>query len=149
MTATEAVLGEPSGLPTPAPMTNSETQPFWDAAASGRLELPRCDNCGHVIWYPRQQCDQCGSTSVSWFEASGRGTVYSCTVTRRTGGSWGKATPFVLAYVELEEGPRVATNIVNCDPESVKIGDAVQAVFEPSTTREGEAAPPLLRFVPA
>ncbi len=134
----------PSGLPVPPPNANLETQRFWDATAEGRLELPRCDACDHVVWYPRDHCDHCGSASVSWFTASGRGTVYSCTVTRRIGGSWRKAAPFVLAYVELEEGPRVVTNIVGCDPETVHIGQPVQVVFDP--TPEG---PALLRFTPA
>ncbi len=134
----------PSGLPVPPPNPNLETQRFWDATAEGRLELPRCDSCGHVVWYPRERCDQCGSTSVTWFEASGRGTVYSCTVTRRIPGSWRAAAPFVLAYVELDEGPRVVTNIVGCDPETVHIGQAVQVVFDP--TPDG---PALLRFTPA
>ena len=134
----------PSGLPVPPPSPNLETQRFWDGTAEGRLELPRCDNCGHVVWYPRERCDQCGSTSVTWFEASGRGTVYSCTVTRRIPGSWRKAAPFVLAYVELDEGPRVMTNIVGCDPEAVHIGQSVHAVFDP--TPDG---PALLRFAPA
>ncbi len=134
----------PSGLPVPPPHANLETQRFWDATAQGRLELPRCDACDHVVWYPRDHCDQCGSTSVTWFDASGRGTVYSCTVTRRIPGSWRKAAPFVLAYVELEEGPRVVTNIVGCDPDTVYIGQAVQALFDP--TPDG---PGLLRFTPA
>lgn len=134
----------PSGLPVPPPNPNLETQRFWDATAEGRLELPRCDDCEHVVWYPRERCDQCGSTSVTWFEASGRGTVYSCTVTRRIPGSWRAATPFVLAYVELDEGPRVATNVVGCDPETVHIGQAVRTVFDP--TPDG---PALLRFTPA
>ncbi|WP_419842898.1 Zn-ribbon domain-containing OB-fold protein [Candidatus Poriferisodalis sp.] len=133
----------PSGLPVPSPSANLETQRFWDAAAAGRLELPACDDCSHVVWYPRQRCDQCGSTSVTWFQASGRGTVYSATVTRRIPGSWRAAAPFVLAYVELDEGPRVLTNIVGCDPDTVRIGQAVQAVFDP--TPEGSA---LLRFTP-
>ncbi|MED5362095.1 MAG: OB-fold domain-containing protein, partial [Actinomycetota bacterium] len=79
----------------------------------------------------------------------GKGSVYSFTVTRRIPGSWGKATPFVLAYVELEEGPRVMTNIVDCDPEQVAIGDSVEAVFEDATNRDGDSGPPLLRFRPA
>jgi len=70
-------------------------------------------------------------------------------VTRRVPGSWGKATPFVLAYVELDEGPRVMTNIVDCDPEQVAIGDRVQAVFQEATDRDGNPGPPLLRFRPA
>ncbi|WP_419909356.1 Zn-ribbon domain-containing OB-fold protein [Candidatus Poriferisodalis sp.] len=132
------------GLPVPPPTVNLETQRFWDATAEGRLVLPRCDDSGDVVWYPRERCDGPGSTSVTWFEASGRGTVYSCTVTRRIPGSWRKAAPFVLAYVELEEGPRVLTNIVGCDPDTVHIGQAVQAVFDP--TPDG---PALLRFTPA
>ena len=134
----------PSGLPVPPPNPNLETQRFWDGTAEGRLELPRCDDCGHVVWYPRERCDQCGSTSVTWFEASGRGTVYSCTVTRRIPGSWRKAAPFVLAYVELDEGPRVMTNIVGCDPDAVHIGQTVHAVFDPTPN-----GPSLLRFTPA
>ncbi len=133
----------PSGLPVPPPNPNLETQPFWDAASEGRLVLPRCEDCDHVVWYPRQRCDVCGGASVSWFEASGRGTVYSCTVTRRIPGSWRAAAPFVLAYVELAEGPRVLTNIVGCDPDAARIGQSVQAVFDP--TPEGSA---LLRFAP-
>ena len=133
----------PSGLPVPSPNPNLETQRFWDATAEDRLELPRCDDCDHVVWYPRERCDQCGSTAVTWFEASGRGTVYSCTVTRRIPGSWRVAAPFVLAYVELDEGPRVVTNIVGCDPETVHIGQSVQVVFDP--TPDG---PALLRFTP-
>jgi uncharacterized OB-fold protein len=91
-------------LPTPTPHPNLETQRFWDATLEGRLELPRCTSCEFVIWYPRELCPECGSTDVEWFEASGRGEVYSFSVTRRMPGRWGKAAPFVLAYVELDEG---------------------------------------------
>lgn len=133
-------------LPAKAPEPNFENTPFFDGARQGRLVLPRCDDCGFVIWFPRQICPECSSQDVSWFEASGKGSVYSCTVTRRIPGGWGKVTPFVLAYVELEEGPRVMTNIVDCDPEHVSIGDRVEAVFEEATNRDGESGPPLLRF---
>ena len=137
-------MSDGSGLPAPAPPVTPETQPFWDAAAEGRLVLPRCDACATVIWYPRLFCPACGSTEVSWFDASGRGTVHSCTVTRKGGGAYRHAGPYVLAYVELEEGPRVLTNVVGCPPEEVHIGQAVEAVFDP--TGEG---PSLLRFRPA
>ena len=135
-------------LPARAAQSNSENAPFFEGATAGRLILPQCSVCDFVIWFPREICPECGSQEVGWFEASGRGTVYSCTVTRRIPGSWGKVTPFVLAYVELEEGPRVMTNIVECDPESVSIGDSVEAVFEEALNRDGEPGPPLLRFRP-
>ena len=136
-------------LPAKAAEPNSENLQFFEGAEQGRLVLPRCTACGFVIWFPREICPECGSQDVDWFEASGSGSIYSCTVTRRVPGSWGKATPFVLAYVELDEGPRVMTNIVDCDPEQVAIGDRVEAVFEEATDRDGNPGQPLLRFRPA
>ena len=136
-------------LPAKAAEPNSENLQFFEGAEQRRLVLPRCTACGFVIWFPREICPECGSQDVDWFEASGNGSIYSCTVTRRIPGSWGKAAPFVLAYVELDEGPRVMTNIVDCDPEQVAIGDRVKAVFEEATDRDGNPGPPLLRFRPA
>ena len=134
----------PADLPTPAPLVSPETKPFWDATASGRLVLPRCDACGLMIWYPRTICPSCPGTSVTWTECSGRGSVYSYTVTRRGApGRWGAAAPFVLAYVELEEGPRVLTNIVDCDPDDVRVDLPVEVAF--ADTGEGNALP---RFRP-
>lgn len=135
-------------LPAKAAEPNSENLQFFEGAEQGRLVLPRCTACGFVIWFPREICPECGSQDVDWFEASGSGSIYSCTVTRRIPGSWGKAVPFVLAYVELDEGPRVMTNIVDCDPEQVAISDRVEAVFEEATGRDGNPGPPLLRFRP-
>jgi uncharacterized OB-fold protein len=134
-------------LPTPAPLVEPDTKAFWEATAEGRLLLPRCQACETVIWYPRSYCPACGSIGVNWVEASGRGTIYSFTVNRL-----GRADvaeyrglgPFVLAYVELEEGPRIMTNIVDCDPASVAVGQRVEAVFQ--DTGQGNA---LIRFRPA
>ncbi len=131
-------------LPAPAPRIDPEVRPYWDGAAAGRLVLPRCDDCGHVIWYPRPLCPSCGSTAVSWFEASGRGRVYSYTVNSRGEGVWREASPYVLAYVELDEGPRVLTNLVDVAIDAVAVDLAVTAVFV--DTGEGTA---LLRFRPA
>ena len=131
-------------LPAPGPPVTPDSQPFWDGTAEDRLVLPRCDKCSTVIWYPREFCPSCGSMSVSWFDASGRGTVYSYSVVRKGEAMYGAAAPYVLAYVELEEGPRVLTNIVDCEPESVKIGQAVSVVFH-----ETGQGPKLARFRPA
>ena len=133
-------------LPAPAPVVLPEVKQFWDATAEGRLLLPRCADCQTVIWYPRPYCPACASLNVVWFEASGRGSIYSFTVNRRGQAdlsAYREAGTYVLAYVELEEGPRVMTNIVDCDPESVKIGQPVQLVFH--ATGEGTA---LARFRP-
>jgi uncharacterized OB-fold protein len=135
-------------LPAPAPPVQPEVKQFWDATTKGQLLLPRCQepNCQAVIWYPRPYCPECGSLKVEWFQASGRGTIYSFTVNRRGQADmpeYRNAGTYVLAYVELEEGPRVMTNIVDCDPNGVAIGQPVEVVFH--DTGQGNALP---RFRP-
>ncbi len=131
-------------LPAPAPRVNPEAKPFWDATAEGRLLLQRCGDCGSVIWYPRGFCPECSGTRIDWFVASGRGVVYSFTINRRGLGPYAEAGAYVIAYVELEEGPRVMTNIVDADFDRLAVGDAVEAVYH--DTGEGTA---LVRFRPA
>jgi uncharacterized OB-fold protein len=106
--------------------------------------LPRCDACGETIWYPRRFCPFCGGRDVTWFEASGRAVVYTHTTVRKGVGPYAKVGPYVLAYVELEEGPRILTNIVGIDPGEVRCGMPVVAVFDPAG--DGEA---VVRFRPA
>lgn len=130
-------------LPSADPTPGRETTPFWDALAEGRLVLPRCDNGGHVVWYPRQFCPVCHTMGVSWFEASGKGAIYSFTVVRQAHGEWKPFVPYVIAYVELDEGPRVLTNIIDCDPETVAIGDPVELLVDRSPAGAG-----LYRFAP-
>jgi uncharacterized OB-fold protein len=96
-----------------------------------------------VIWYPRLFCPECSSTDISWFESSGKGTIYSYTINRRGQGDY-RDLAYVVAYVELNEGPRMLTNIVDCDVEQVSVGQKVQVVFHP--TSNGAALP---RFRPA
>ena len=133
-------------LPAPAPVVLPEVKPFWDATAEGKLVIPKCAHCGQLIWYPRPFCPACASTSVEWIEASGRGSVYSYTVNRRGVAdlaAYRDAGVYVIAYVEVEEGPRIMTNIVECDPDSVHIGQRVEVVFH--DTGQGSALP---RFRP-
>jgi uncharacterized protein len=134
----------PPPLPAPHPAVNPETRPFWDATARGQLLLRRCRSCTTVNWYPRTLCPACGSFDTEWIEASGRGTIYTFAVTRRGAGAYRDATPYVLAYVELAEGPRVMTNIVDCDIDALQIGDPVEVTFH--DTGQGAALP---RFRPA
>lgn len=137
-----------SALPALPPPENPEAAPFWEAAARERLALPVCDACGHHIWYPRSWCPVCGGDTVTWTEMSGRGTVYACTVIRKGMGPWADAAPYVGAYVELAEGPRLLTNVVTDDPGEVAIGTAVAATFVPvADAPEHALAQNLLRFV--
>ena len=136
-----------NGMATPVPAVNPEVKVFWDATAEGRLLLPKCQDCAGLIWFPRPFCPQCGSLNIDWVQASGKGTIYSFTVNRRGAGDlveYKDPVPYVLAYVELEEGPRIMTNIVGCDPDSLRIGQAVEVVFH--DTGQGSA---LYRFKPA
>lgn len=133
-----------SDLPTFAPPVTAETKPFWDATAESRLVLPRCTSCQTVIWYPRAFCPACHTEGVEWIDASGEGTVYSYTVTHKGDGPWRGVSPYVLAYVELDEGPRVLTNIVDCDPATVTVGQRVSVRWD--ATDEG---PAIYRFAPA
>ena len=133
----------PDSLPAPAPAVNPETTEFWAATSEGRLLLKRCPDCGAVIWYPRVICPQCASLRTEWFQAVGRGRIYSYTVNYRGEGAYQGQPPFVLAYVELEEGPRMMTNIVGAEPSELDVGLPVQVVFH--DTGEGSALP---RFEP-
>jgi uncharacterized OB-fold protein len=113
-------------LPQPTP----ETRHFWDGARSGELRLQRCGACGHVYFPPRPFCPQCSSRNVSAFKASGRGKLYSYIIHHRP--APGFAPPYSIAVVELDEGPRMMTNIVGCPqtPEALKLDMAVEVVFE-------------------
>jgi len=123
-------------LPAPAPAVLPEVKAFWDATAEGRLVLPRCTECQTLIWFPRPFCPNCASTSVEWVPASGRGSVYSYTVNRRGVAdlpAYRDAGVYVLAYVELEEGPRMMTNIVDCEqtPEALQLDMKLEIAFTP------------------
>lgn len=135
------------GLPVLAAPQAPEIAPYFAAAASGRLVLPRCLSCGFVIWYPRAFCPACGAADVEWIGSPGLGTVYSCTVTRHGPGRYRDVGPYLLAYVELDEGPRVLTNIVGCAPEHVRIGQRMLAVFDQEVL-DGRGLVSLLRFRP-
>jgi len=104
------------------PDTNPETKPFFDGAAGGKLMIRRCTSCGKAHWYPRTLCPFCFG-ECSWEEASGRGRIYTFSVMARA------ETPYAIAYVELAEGPKMMTNIVDCDFDKLKIGQDVKVKF--------------------
>jgi uncharacterized OB-fold protein len=119
----------------PLPQLNAVTRPFWEAAARGQLTMPRCRDCGAFTWPPLPSCGECGSAALEWTRLSGRGMVYSFTVIRQiVGGPSARAfepdIPYVVAWIDLEEGPRLVSNIVGCPIEQVTIGMAVEVVLE-------------------
>lgn len=96
--------------------------------------IKRCRTCGEAHFYPRPFCPRCWSEAVEWEQASGRATLYTFTVVHRNDlPPWGERVPYVAAIVELEEGPRMETNVVECDPGTLEIGMALEVVFTPVT----------------
>lgn len=125
--------------------TNTVTQPFWDGVENGQLLLQHCSACGARQYYPRPLCAKCHLPALEWRAASGRGTLYSYSVVQRAPNPAFQAiAPYVTAIVELEEGPRIFTNIVDADPEALAVGGPVTAVF-----REGPEGLMLPYFRPA
>jgi uncharacterized protein len=131
-----------SGLPVRKVEVNVDTQEFWDATAKGKLLLRQCTDCSVIIWYPRPYCPQCQSMKTIWVESSGRGVIYSFSITRKGQGVWAEHAPYIVAYVELEEGPRVLTNVVAANVDEVRIGMPVSVIFD--DTGEGMS---VYRFV--
>ncbi len=116
-------------LPRPTP----ETQPFWDACKDGKLMLPWCKACGRPHFYPRAICPLCLSGDLEWRAASGRATLHTFVINHRA--AKGYDAPYVIAVVDLEEGPRMMSNIVidNPTPEALAIDMPLEVTFEAVT----------------
>jgi len=108
------------------PGVNPENQTYWEAAAAGKLLIKHCTACGQDHFYPRAICPHCRSAETEWKQSSGRGTLYSYSVMRRA------TPPFAVAYVTLDEGPTMFTNIVDCDLDALEIGQPVEVAFVPN-----------------
>ena len=121
----------------PGPPVNSETKPFWDAAASGKLLVKKCGACGERHHYPRAICPFCGSDRTEWKDATGMGVIYSFSVMRRS------SPPYVIAYVTLDEGPTIMTGLVDCDLDALRIGQPVRVAWTPT-----DGGPPVPMFTP-
>ena len=120
----------------PIPDPSPHAKPFWDGAKAGKLMLPRCTACNRVHWYPRLICPHCHATEIEWVEGSGEGTIYTFAVQHRAFGGWAAETPFVTAYLDLNEGDRMVTVLRGVDPtkpEEIKIGAKVRVEFEPAS----------------
>jgi uncharacterized OB-fold protein len=118
----------------PLPRVDEESRGYWEALQRHELYFQRCRDCGTNRVPPRALCPACLSSAVEWVRASGRGTVYSFTVTHQNQApGFRDALPYVLAIVELAEGPRLMTNLVGCPVEAVHIGLAVEVVYDDVT----------------
>ncbi len=122
----------------PAPALNNESLPFWEGAKEGRFQIKRCNDCGKAHWYPRLICPNCFSQNTVWETSPGEGVIYTFSVMFRN-----TPVPYAIGYVNLDEGPAVLTNFVDCDLRTLKIGQRVKVRFQPT-----ENGPPVPVFAP-
>lgn len=123
-------MGEKDKYAKPLPRLDEESKGFWEACQRHELYVQKCRACGALRYYPRALCPACLANDTEWVRCSGRGSVYTYTVTyQNQSPGFRDELPYVLAYVELEEGVRILSNIVDCDPSAVAIGMAVEVTF--------------------
>lgn len=124
--------------PLDPPRANPEDRPYFEAAAKGALLVKRCMDCDRPFHYPRAHCPFCLGARTEWASSRGTGTIYSFSITRRSG-----PIPYAIAYVTLDEGPSMMTNIVECDLDAIECGQRVTVVFKPTN-----GGPPIPMFKP-
>lgn len=108
---------------------DSDSRPYWEGLAQGELRIQRCATCTRAVFYPRAHCPHCHSDQLSWIVASGKATLYSYTVVHQAFGAFAEEAPFVVAIVELEEGVRMMTRIIDAPRERLSIGAPLQVTF--------------------
>jgi len=136
------VLSKPV-LSKPVPQPTPETLPYWEGAALGELRIQRCRSCGRHYFYPRRGCPDCGSTDVEWTTVSGRARLHTYLINHRPAPGFEEDAPYAIAVVELEEGPRMMTNIVGIEntPESLVLDMTLEVTFE----ARGDSSIPVFR----
>jgi uncharacterized OB-fold protein len=138
------VQHDSGALPKPRPEPTPVSQPFWDALRDERVQLQRCDECSRWVYYPRSRCPSCLSDRLTWTGVEGLGTVYTFAVAEQaTAPPFADEVPQLLAVVELTEGVRVSTTLVDVEPDAVSVGMPVAPVFD-----HGDDGITLLRFRP-
>jgi uncharacterized OB-fold protein len=116
----------------PLPQPTPETQPFWDGTRQGRLMIMHCNACGHDYFYPRPYCPACFSPNTVWKQASGRAALHTYMIIHRAAPGFEAEAPYVVGIVELEEGPRMMSNIIGVapDPEALAVDMPLEVTFE-------------------
>lgn len=116
------------------PHIDEESRPWWEAVKRHELYIQKCRDCGELRYHPRALCPQCLSSNTQWLRCSGKGKVYTFTVTyQNQAAGFRDSLPYVMAYVELAEGVKMLTNLVDYKLEEVKIGMPVEVVYEDVT----------------
>ena len=120
--------------PLPRPLNPEFTQPFWEAAKRHELVMPRCTTCDHLFFYPRTECPRCLSSTIEWASVSGRARLHSFTIVNQpVHPAFREDAPHVYAVIQLDEGPRMISNVVDCAHENLKVDMPLVAVFDDVT----------------
>jgi len=120
--------------PLPRPLSPEVTRPFWEAARRHELVMPRCMTCDHLFFYPRSECPRCLSDQLEWMRASGRGRLHTYTIVYQpANAAFRDDTPHIYAVVQLDEGPRMVSNVVQCDVDAVSVDMPLEAIFDDVT----------------
>ncbi len=119
----------------PLPKATPETEAFWQGCKEGKLTLPRCGDCNQFHYYPRAICPHCWGRTLTWEELSGKGKLYSYVISHRPAPGFQEETPYAIAVVELDEGPRMMTNLTGVDqtPEALVLDMPLEITFEEVT----------------
>jgi len=118
----------------PLPTITPETEPFWAATRNGKLSMQKCAGCNHIRYPVNEICPRCLSEDAEWVTLSGKGTVFSFIVFHQVyNQAFAKDVPYNVALIQLDEGPRMFSNVVGVPNDAVKVGDRVEAVFEKAT----------------
>lgn len=118
----------------PLPFVSEVNRPYWDAARRHELVLQRCQECGHYRYPPGDTCPRCLSDRLAWVKVSGRGSIYTWVVFHQVyHQAFANDAPYAVVVVQLEEGVRLVTNLVDCKTEDIEIGMAVEVVFDDVT----------------
>lgn len=120
-------------------LPDPDSEPYWQGAAAGELRYRRCTSCEAVIFYPRSLCPACGAPDPEWQVSAGSGTVYAVSVVHRAPPAFDGQTPYAVLLVDLDEGFRMMSRLVNAAPDTISIGDRVQVVFQDGP--EGQPTP--------
>jgi len=110
-------------------LPDPDSAPYWEGAANGELHYQRCRECDTAIFYPRALCPACGMPDPHWHVSAGKGVVYACSVIHRAPPAHADEAPYVVALIDLDEGFRMMSRVVDCDPGSVAVGQSVRVVY--------------------
>ena len=127
-------MATPYTKPLPRPLSPELTRPFWEAARRHELVMPRCKTCDYLFFYPRSECPHCLSTNLEWVKVSGRARLHSFTVVQQpANAAFRDDVPYVYAVVQLDEGPRLVSNIVQGDLDALRVDMPLEAIFDDVT----------------